>query len=222
MGTPRVRKHFEAALPVLEGPHRPQNPSSCWGCWSNTSHSPQEPWGSSAGRFLPSSQLGPVHARHSLLSSATAWDRAVLPERLCLRCWPSTKEFIFKLSQHTANSECLNLTHSGRAKVGAESQLRGRKGRKLGRGMPGKATAWPHLPTGPCQCPGVSSGGVGAVRSVLLGQAQRPDPSTLCPQHPPLGQPQTRNNPALSSRCQQGTVKEKQTPRSSLPPRGYI
>lgn len=172
MGTPRVRKHFEAALPVLEGPHRPQNPSSCWGCWSNTSHSPQEPWGSSAGRFLPSSQLGPVHARHSLLSSATAWDRAVLPERLCLRCWPSTKEFIFKLSQHTANSECLNLTHSGRAKVGAESQLRGRKGRKLGRGMPGKATAWPQLAHRALSMPGCVLRGSGS------SQERPPGPGT--------------------------------------------
>lgn len=74
----------------------------------------------------------------------------------------------------------------------------------------------------PCQCSGVSLGGMGALRSILLGQAQSPDPSTLCPQHPPLGQPQTSNNPALSSRCQWCTVKEKQTPRSCLPPQGYI
>lgn len=130
MGTPRVRKHFKAALPVLEGPHTPQKPNSRWGCWSNTSHSPQEPWGSSAGRFLPSSQSGPVRAGHSLPSSALAWDRGLS----CLRCWPSTKEFIFKFSQHTANSKCLNLTHSGRAEVGAESRLGRRKGRELGRG----------------------------------------------------------------------------------------
>lgn len=151
----------------------------------------------------------------TLLSSAMAWHRAVLSERLCLTCWPSTKEFIFKLSQHRPNSKCLNLTHSGRAEVGAESQLRGKKGRELGRRVPGRATAWPHLPTGCFQCPGVSSGGVGAVRSILLS----PDPNTLCPL---FGQPQTRNNPALSSHCQWCTVKEKKTPRSSLPPRGYI
>lgn len=155
----------------------------------------------------------------TLLSSAMAWDRAVLSERLCLRCWPSTKEFIFKLSWHTANTKCLNLTYSGRTEVGTESQLRGKKGRELGRRVPGRATAWLHLPTGPCQCPGVSSGGVGAVRSILRGQAQSPDPSTLCPL---LGQPQTRNNPAPSSHCQRCTVKKKQTPRSSLPPQGYI
>lgn len=124
MGTPRVKKHFEAVLPVLEGPHTPQNPNSCWGCWSNANYSPQEPWGSSAGRFLPSSQLGQVGARHPAQLCHGLGQRAVLPERLCLRCWPSTKEFIFNLSQHTANSKCLNLSHSGRAEVGAESQLR--------------------------------------------------------------------------------------------------
>lgn len=34
------------------------------------------------------------------------------PARLCPRRWPSTKEFIFKLSQRTENSKCLNPTCS--------------------------------------------------------------------------------------------------------------
>ena len=93
--------------------------------------------------------------------------------------------------------------------------------------MPAGGTARPPIPLGPHPCPGLClrlpsapfpaapRGGAGTGRNIVLGQAQTPpSPSTLCPQHPPSRQHQTRYNPALISAAANSAQRRKSKPQT--------